>query len=79
MSGLSAQTSWESRFCVRARAVSGSQRRDRREKLWAWAAVLVLVLCWDAASRLDSFRHAPREVSSWGAGFSLTRDSAGEV
>jgi hypothetical protein len=27
--------------------------RRRRELLWAWLSVAVLVLCWDAAARLD--------------------------
>ncbi|HEY6642084.1 hypothetical protein [Povalibacter sp.] len=30
-----------------------ARRRARRERLWAWASLLVLVVAWDAASRLD--------------------------
>ncbi len=31
--------------------------RDRRERWWAWASLLVLIVAWDAADRLD--RHVP--------------------
>lgn len=32
----------------------------RRETLWAWLSVVVLVLCWDAATRLDQHVSPPR-------------------
>ena len=44
-------------FSQRA-SVSGSY--DRLEVLWAAASFLVLILCWDAASRLDERVSVPR-------------------
>ena len=32
----------------------------RREHLWAWLSVLLLVLCWDASRRLDEKVPLPR-------------------
>ena len=32
----------------------------RRETLWAWLSLLVLVICWDAAARLDERISPPR-------------------
>jgi hypothetical protein len=32
----------------------------RREHLWAWASVLLLVLCWEASLRLDEKVPVPR-------------------
>ena len=32
----------------------------RREHLWAWLSVLLLVLCWDASLRLDEKVPLPR-------------------
>lgn len=32
----------------------------RRELLWAWLTALVLLICWDAATRLDQTVSAPR-------------------
>ena len=36
-------------------AVGGTSRATskRREVLWAWLSLVVLLLCWDAAARLD--------------------------
>jgi len=33
---------------------------ERREKLWAWASLLMLIICWDAALRLDQHVSPPR-------------------
>jgi len=40
---------------LRATAVRRGSRasRARLEVFWAWASLLVLVVCWDAAFRLD--------------------------
>jgi hypothetical protein len=32
----------------------------RRETLWAWLSLLTLVVCWDAAARLDDKVSPPR-------------------
>ena len=32
----------------------------RREQLWAWASLLLLLVCWDASSRLDQKVSMPR-------------------
>ncbi|MBM0103815.1 hypothetical protein JM946_03630 [Steroidobacter sp. S1-65] len=34
--------------------------RQRREKAWAWLSLVVLVICWDASSRLDEPVSLPR-------------------
>jgi hypothetical protein len=62
----SAGVLWESRLAVRASNQSCSQRRDRLEKLWAWAALLMLLFCWDAASRLDQSAPSSRVSFSHG-------------
>lgn len=36
------------------------QRGARLEVLWAWASLLVLLVCWDAALRLDRQVSLPR-------------------
>ena len=42
-------------------AVSGPDRsQQRREKTWAWLSLLTLVLCWDAAARLEARVSPPR-------------------
>jgi hypothetical protein len=33
---------------------------NRLEVLWAWASLLVLIMCWDAALRLDQHVQLPR-------------------
>jgi hypothetical protein len=33
---------------------------NRLEVLWAWASLLVLIVCWDAALRLDQHVQLPR-------------------
>lgn len=43
----------------------GSQRSSREgqarlEVFWAWASLLVLIVCWDAAFRLDERVSLPR-------------------
>lgn len=32
----------------------------RRERAWAWLSLLTLILCWDAAARLDERISPPR-------------------
>ena len=34
--------------------------RQRRERVWAWLSVVVLILCWDASSRLGERVSPPR-------------------
>jgi hypothetical protein len=42
-------------------AVAGPDRsQQRREKTWAWLSLLTLVLCWDAAARLEMRISPPR-------------------
>jgi len=38
----------------------GSGAVRRLEILWAWASLLVLIICWDAALRLDQRMPLPR-------------------
>jgi hypothetical protein len=33
---------------------------NRLEVLWAWASLLALIMCWDAALRLDQHVQLPR-------------------
>lgn len=42
---------------VSARAGEGA---GRRERAWAWLSLLTLILCWDAAARLDERISPPR-------------------
>lgn len=30
-----------------------TRQRQRRERAWAWLSLVVLIVCWDASSRLD--------------------------
>lgn len=34
--------------------------RQRREKAWAWSTLVVLIVCWDASSRLGERVSPPR-------------------
>lgn len=34
--------------------------RQRREKVWAWLSLVVLIVCWDASSRLGERVSPPR-------------------
>ena len=36
------------------------RERQRRELIWAWLSFAALILCWDAASRLEEHVSAPR-------------------
>ena len=36
------------------------QPASRLETIWAWASLLVLIICWDAALRLDRSVPVPR-------------------
>ena len=40
--------------------VKGRGAVRRLEILWAWASLLVLIICWDAALRLDQRMPLPR-------------------
>ncbi len=37
-----------------------STARRRREHLWAWVSLLLLILCWDASLRMDQKVPMPR-------------------
>jgi hypothetical protein len=42
-------------------AVSGPDRRQqRRETTWAWLSLVTLLICWDAAARLEMHVSPPR-------------------
>ena len=46
-----------------ARTFTGWRRvtmQRRRERIWAWLSVLLLVLCWDASLRMDEKVPLPR-------------------
>ena len=34
--------------------------RQRRERVWAWLSLIVLIICWDASARLDQRVSPPR-------------------
>ena|SRR5687768_2514415 len=34
--------------------------RQRREKAWAWLSLVVLIICWDASSRIGERVSPPR-------------------
>lgn len=34
--------------------------RQRRERAWAWSSLVVLIICWDASSRLGERVSPPR-------------------
>lgn len=34
--------------------------RQRREQVWAWLSLVVLIICWDASSRLGERVSPPR-------------------
>ena len=34
--------------------------RQRREHVWAWLSLVVLIVCWDASSRLEDRVSPPR-------------------
>lgn len=34
--------------------------RQRREQIWAWLSLVVLIICWDASSRLGERVSPPR-------------------
>jgi hypothetical protein len=34
--------------------------RQRREQVWAWLSLVVLIVCWDASSRLGERVSPPR-------------------
>lgn len=40
------------------------RERQRREQVWAWLSLVVLIICWDASSRLGERVSPPR---SWTA------------
>jgi hypothetical protein len=44
----------------RDQAAEEQVRRTRREQWWAWASLFVLIVAWDAASRLDERVALPR-------------------
>jgi len=34
--------------------------RQRREQIWAWLSLVVLIVCWDVAARLEEHASVPR-------------------
>ena len=44
-------------FSLSLRAIAAQRRR---EHLWAWGSLVMLLLCWDASSRLDQKVSMPR-------------------
>lgn len=59
-------------------AVSGpSPRQRRREAMWAWLSLVTLVICWDAAARLE-MRVSPPRVRIAHAGERSESVDAGE-
>jgi hypothetical protein len=38
----------------------GKNNSPRLEVIWAWASFLLLIVCWDAARRLDEHVSLPR-------------------
>lgn len=36
------------------------RERQRREQVWAWLSLVVLIICWDASSRLGERVSPPR-------------------
>lgn len=65
----------ESRIAIHAACVAGNVKmhptvspkarrhwltQRRLETLWAWGSLLTLILCWDAALRLDQHVSPPR-------------------
>ena len=36
------------------------RERQRREQIWAWLSLVVLIICWDASARLGEHVSAPR-------------------
>lgn len=34
--------------------------RQRREQVWAWLSLVVLIICWDASTRLEERVSPPR-------------------
>jgi hypothetical protein len=60
-------------------AVSGPDRTQRRREMtWAWLSLITLVLCWDAAARLE-MRVSPPRVRIAHAGESSESVDAGEL
>ena len=36
------------------------RERQRREQVWAWLTLVVLIICWDASARLEERVSPPR-------------------
>lgn len=41
-------------------ALRACAAQRRREQIWAWVSLVLLLLCWDASSRLDEKVSMPR-------------------
>lgn len=64
-SGVRSENStYSSRFVPRGdlkgRPGTTTHPANRLEIVWAWASLLVLIICWDAALRLDQRVPVPR-------------------
>jgi hypothetical protein len=57
-SGSRDSSSARSGYTLASIRATAAQRR--REHIWAWASLLLLLLCWDAALRLDQKVAMPR-------------------
>lgn len=44
----------------RAPRLRSLRERQRREQVWAWLSLVVLIICWDASSRLGERVSPPR-------------------
>jgi hypothetical protein len=49
-----------SQIDIRVTARSERDKRSRVGIIWAWASFVALLLCWDAAARLDQRVSIPR-------------------
>lgn len=36
------------------------RERQRREQIWAWLSLVVLIICWDTSARLEERVSPPR-------------------
>jgi hypothetical protein len=62
--GSRPQPVWESpRHWMQDRAPSLrtlARERRRREQVWAWLSLVVLIVCWDVSSRMEEPTSPPR-------------------
>jgi hypothetical protein len=39
---------------------TAARERQRRERIWAWLSLVVLIVCWDVSTRLEEHASVPR-------------------